>query len=397
MRSCPDLRTGPLGERLVDADRRGARPDARRRRRRPGRAPPARLMAEDPLPDPALVVLVGASGSGKSTWARQRYRSRRDRLVRRPARRGRQRPARPGRLGRRVRAARPDRRRPGAARADHRRRHARPGRRTTAGRGSTWPAAHGLPAVVGRVRHPGRRVPQPQRRARPAGAGAGAHRSSCAASGRAGRRSTTRAGTGSSWSSARTAPATPVVAEPAAASPERGTGLDVVLQVSRFPWGEDPAAWLQDVALAADEAGFAGIALMDHLIQIPQVGTAWEPIPEPWVTLGMLAGLDTRLRLGTLVTPVTFRPPGITAKTVATLDVISGGRAFCGVGAGWWEREHLGLRAAVPAGGRAARPARDRHRDDARAVGHRHQGRTTGSGSPCRRRRPTRGRSTTSR
>ena len=118
-------------------------------------------------------------------------------------------------------------------------------------------------------------------------------------------------------------------------------GLEVVLQVSRFPWGEDPARLADGRSRwPPTRPGFAGIALMDHLIQIPQVGTAWEPIPEPWVTLGMLAGLDTALRLGTLVTPVTFRPPGITAKTVATLDAISGGRAFCGVGAGWWEREH---------------------------------------------------------
>jgi alkanesulfonate monooxygenase SsuD/methylene tetrahydromethanopterin reductase-like flavin-dependent oxidoreductase (luciferase family) len=134
-------------------------------------------------------------------------------------------------------------------------------------------------------------------------------------------------------------------------APVGRSGLDVVLQVSRFPWGEDPAAWLTGIARAAEEAGFAGVALMDHLIQIPQVGTAWEPIPDPWVTLGLLAGLDTGLRLGTLVSPATFRPPGITAKAVATLDVISGGRAFCGVGAGWWEREHLafGLRFPPPA------------------------------------------------
>jgi alkanesulfonate monooxygenase SsuD/methylene tetrahydromethanopterin reductase-like flavin-dependent oxidoreductase (luciferase family) len=77
---------------------------------------------------------------------------------------------------------------------------------------------------------------------------------------------------------------------------------------------------------------------MDHLIQIPQAGRAWEPIPEPWVTLGLLAGLAPGLRLGTLVTPVTFRAPGILAKTVATLDVLTGGRAFCGIGAGWWDR-----------------------------------------------------------
>lgn len=114
----------------------------------------------------------------------------------------------------------------------------------------------------------------------------------------------------------------------------------IVLQVSRFPWGEDPSGWLRDVALAADAFGFGGIALMDHLIQIPQVDRAWEPIPEPWLTLGLLAGLDTDLRLGTLVSPVTFREPGIIAKTVATLDALSDGRAFCGLGTGWWLREH---------------------------------------------------------
>ncbi len=97
--------------------------------------------------------------------------------------------------------------------------------------------------------------------------------------------------------------------------------------------------------------GFHGIALMDHLIQIPQVDRAWEPIPEPWVTLGLLCGLDTRLRLGTLVSPVTFREPGIIAKTVATLDALSGGRAFCGLGAGWWLREHQAYGLDFPAAG----------------------------------------------
>lgn len=123
---------------------------------------------------------------------------------------------------------------------------------------------------------------------------------------------------------------------------------EVILQIGRFPWGQDPSGWLTSVALAADEAGFAGIALMDHLIQIPQVDRAWEPIPEPWVTLGLLAGLDTRLRLGTLVSPVTFRSPGVMAKLVATLDVLSSGRAFVGVGAGWWEREHLAFGLPFP-------------------------------------------------
>jgi alkanesulfonate monooxygenase SsuD/methylene tetrahydromethanopterin reductase-like flavin-dependent oxidoreductase (luciferase family)/predicted kinase len=124
--------------------------------------------------------------------------------------------------------------------------------------------------------------------------------------------------------------------------------VELVLQLSRFPWGADPLGWLTSIARRSDEIGLAGIAVMDHLIQIPQVGRAWEPIPEPWVTLGALAGLGTRLRLGTLVSPVTFRRPGITAKAAASLDVICGGRAFLGLGAGWWDREHAAFGLAFP-------------------------------------------------
>jgi alkanesulfonate monooxygenase SsuD/methylene tetrahydromethanopterin reductase-like flavin-dependent oxidoreductase (luciferase family)/predicted kinase len=125
-------------------------------------------------------------------------------------------------------------------------------------------------------------------------------------------------------------------------------GLRLVLQLSRFPWGEDPGTWVKEMALAADEAGFTGVALMDHLIQIPQVDTAWQPIPEPWVTLGLVAGLDTRLEVGTLCTPVTFRPAGVTAKAAATLDALSGGRGFLGIGAGWWDREHAAYDVPFP-------------------------------------------------
>ncbi len=140
------------------------------------------------------------------------------------------------------------------------------------------------------------------------------------------------------------APAPAPTVEPAA-----NLGLRVMLQIGRFPWGEEPLTWLRSIALAADEAGFAGIALMDHLIQIPQVGRAWDPIPEPWVTLGALAALGTDLELGTLCTPATFRAPGIIAKAAATLDAISGGRAFCGLGAGWWGREHAAYGLPFPA------------------------------------------------
>jgi alkanesulfonate monooxygenase SsuD/methylene tetrahydromethanopterin reductase-like flavin-dependent oxidoreductase (luciferase family) len=126
----------------------------------------------------------------------------------------------------------------------------------------------------------------------------------------------------------------------------------VVLQVSRFPVEGDLMAWLRAVAVAAEEVGLAGLALMDHLIQIPQVGRAWDPIPEPWVTLGAMAAVTSRLQLGTLVSPVTFRAPGITAKAAATLSALSGGRVFVGLGAGWWEREHAayGLEFPTPAG-----------------------------------------------
>jgi alkanesulfonate monooxygenase SsuD/methylene tetrahydromethanopterin reductase-like flavin-dependent oxidoreductase (luciferase family)/predicted kinase len=147
------------------------------------------------------------------------------------------------------------------------------------------------------------------------------------------------------------APAPPAVTGPrpvAATDRRTSQGVEVLLQVSRFPWGEEPSTWLREVAEAADASGFAGIALMDHLIQIPQVDRAWEPIPEPWVTLGHLAALDTGLRLGTLCTPVSFRPAGVIAKAAATLDVLSGGRAFVGIGAGWWEREHLGFGLPFP-------------------------------------------------
>ncbi|HEY7011547.1 MAG TPA: LLM class flavin-dependent oxidoreductase [Streptosporangiaceae bacterium] len=142
---------------------------------------------------------------------------------------------------------------------------------------------------------------------------------------------------------------TPGAMTAAAQQRQQPVRLSFILQVSRFGWDSDePAAWLAAVARNAAEAGLQGIALMDHLIQIPQVGRAWEPIPEPWVTLGMLAGLEPGLRLGTLVTPVTFRAPGILAKTAATLDALSGGRAFCGIGAGWWEREHAAFGLPFP-------------------------------------------------
>lgn len=118
------------------------------------------------------------------------------------------------------------------------------------------------------------------------------------------------------------------------------TGLRFALQISQFPWGTDPRSWLAEVARAAEASGFSALAVMDHLLQIPQVGRAWDPIPEAYVTLGFLAGITERIGLGALVTPVTFRSAPLLAKMVASLDAVSGGRAFCGIGAGWYDREH---------------------------------------------------------
>lgn len=121
----------------------------------------------------------------------------------------------------------------------------------------------------------------------------------------------------------------PAESVPAPAS----TGMRFVLHISRF---EAPhAERLVAIAQAAERAGFVGISVMDHLVQIPQVGRPWEDIPEPFTTLSFLAGVTERIELGALVANVTLRNPGLLAKTVATLDVLSGGRAFCGIGAGW--------------------------------------------------------------
>lgn len=115
------------------------------------------------------------------------------------------------------------------------------------------------------------------------------------------------------------------------------------LQISSFQWPGRPqatAALLGDIARAAEQAGFSSLWMMDHLVQVPQVGREWEDLLESYTTLGYLAAVTTRCRLGVLVTAVTFRNVGHLAKIVATLDVLSGGRAMCGLGAAWFQREH---------------------------------------------------------
>jgi alkanesulfonate monooxygenase SsuD/methylene tetrahydromethanopterin reductase-like flavin-dependent oxidoreductase (luciferase family)/predicted kinase len=319
------------------------------------------------LPDPALVVLVGPSGSGKSHWAAERYRA--EEVVSSDD----------------LRALVGSGRHDLDASADafdllERVVAARVGRRLTtvvdtlgtdAERRLRWlglARSAGLPAVVvvvdtpvaeARARNAARDRPVPaavlagqvKRHAAvvPLLAEEGWDEVVTVPGGSEGSGRVPDAGPGTGVG--HTTPRPPRGERPARpAGPDRRSsqGLRVVLQLSRFPWGDDPRGWLRDVALAADAAGLAGIALMDHLIQIPQVDRAWSPIPEPWVALGMLAGLDTGLDLGTLVTPVTFRPAGVTAKAAATLSALTGGRTFLGVGAGWWEREHAAYGLAFP-------------------------------------------------
>jgi F420-dependent oxidoreductase-like protein len=119
--------------------------------------------------------------------------------------------------------------------------------------------------------------------------------------------------------------------------------LDFGLQVSRFDFPGHPATTAQtlaEVAVAAEDAGFTSLWVMDHFVQIPQIGREWEDMLESYTTLAYLAGVTERIRLGTLVTGVTYRNIAHLAKIVATLDVLSGGRARCGLGAAWFEREH---------------------------------------------------------
>jgi F420-dependent oxidoreductase-like protein len=95
-------------------------------------------------------------------------------------------------------------------------------------------------------------------------------------------------------------------------------------------------------ARAAEAAGFSLVTVMDHLNQIPGVGPRTDPMLEGWSVLAALARETRRVRLGTLVTGVTYHNPAHLAKTATTLDVLSGGRAIFGLGAAWFEAEHEG-------------------------------------------------------
>jgi F420-dependent oxidoreductase-like protein len=105
---------------------------------------------------------------------------------------------------------------------------------------------------------------------------------------------------------------------------------------------------LSEIVRTAEDAGYDSIWVMDHHFQIPMIGSAELDMLEAYTTLGFIAGQTSRVGLGTLITGVTYRHPGILIKQVTTLDVLSGGRAWLGIGAAWFEREHLGLGVPFP-------------------------------------------------
>ncbi|HTZ07819.1 MAG TPA: LLM class flavin-dependent oxidoreductase, partial [Acidimicrobiales bacterium] len=104
-------------------------------------------------------------------------------------------------------------------------------------------------------------------------------------------------------------------------------------------------------AAAAEEAGFDSVWVMDHFFQLPALGGPAEPMFEAYTLLGALAARTGRVRLGALVTGVTYRNPALLAKIVTTLDVISAGRAMLGIGAAWYDVEHEGLGVDFPPAG----------------------------------------------
>jgi F420-dependent oxidoreductase-like protein len=123
------------------------------------------------------------------------------------------------------------------------------------------------------------------------------------------------------------------------------------LQFNEFNWPGGDAAiapTFGDVVKRAEDAGFYSVWVMDHFYQIGFVGEPDDPMLEAYSALSYAAAVTSRVKLGAMVTGVTYRYPGVLVKQVTTLDVLSGGRAMLGIGAAWNEREHLDMGAPFP-------------------------------------------------
>ncbi|MBC9727607.1 LLM class F420-dependent oxidoreductase [Streptomyces sp. TRM68367] len=127
--------------------------------------------------------------------------------------------------------------------------------------------------------------------------------------------------------------------------------MRVGVHINRFDHsggGSALGAELAAAGAAAEAAGLSWLSVMDHYFQMDFNDRAEDPMLEAYTTLGYLAGHTSTVRLGALVTGVTYRHPGLLAKIATTLDVLSGGRATLGLGAAWYDREHRGLGVPFP-------------------------------------------------
>src|SRR5256885_6101468 len=127
--------------------------------------------------------------------------------------------------------------------------------------------------------------------------------------------------------------------------------MDLDLHVSRFDWAGSPGGigpGVADLAKRAEAVGVRTMSFMDHFFQMDWMAPAEDPMLEGYTALGFVAGCTERLRLRLLVTGVTYRHPGLLAKIVTTLDVVSSGRAQLGIGPAWHPRRHRGLGVPVP-------------------------------------------------
>src|SRR4051812_21838768 len=127
--------------------------------------------------------------------------------------------------------------------------------------------------------------------------------------------------------------------------------MQLDLHVWRFDWAGGASGigpGVADLAERAEAVGVRTLSFMDHYFQMERMAPAEHPMLEGYTALGFVAGRTERLRLRLLVTGVTYRHPGLLAKVVTTLDVVSSGRAELGIGAAWYDREHRGLGVPFP-------------------------------------------------
>jgi F420-dependent oxidoreductase-like protein len=127
--------------------------------------------------------------------------------------------------------------------------------------------------------------------------------------------------------------------------------MKIGLQVPNFTWPGGPAriaGKLAEIARVADDAGFYSLWVMDHFFQIGAIGPPENDMLECYTTLGFLAGVTRRIKLGPMAVGVVYRHPGILVKTATTLDVLCGGRSYFAIGAAWFEGEAKGLGVPFP-------------------------------------------------